>query len=245
MKVLGGSYRVQFGTSTIEYELIFSDRKTLAIHVYPDGSVVVDAPAGSEQDAVEQKVLKRAPWILRQQREFATYASPNPLPRRYVSGESYRYLGRQYRLRVVEDAVERVVLSRGYITVHVKDSSDKKHIQGLLDDWYLSHAKRVFAGRLKVCYPRVEGLGIPYPDLAIRDMKVRWGSCSTKGRITLNRRLVQVPKDLIDYVILHELCHLKEHNHSTEFYALLERVLPDWKDRRQKLNQMKLDRSAG
>lgn len=238
MKVVGGSYRVQFGTSTIEYEMIFSDRKTLAIHVYPDGSIVVDAPEGSELETIEQRVLKRASWILRQQREFESYASPNPLPRRYVSGESYRYLGRQYRLKLIEDAVERVILSRGYITVRIPDSSDKQHIGELLDAWYLSHAKRVFAERLKVCYPRVEGLGIPYPDLAIRDMKARWGSCSAKGRITLNGRLIQVPKDLIDYVILHELCHLKEYDHSPTFYALLERVLPDWEERRQKLNQI-------
>lgn len=238
MKVVGGSHRVQFGTSTIEYELIFSDRKTLAIHVHPDGSVVVDAPEGSDLTAIEQKVHKRAPWILRQQREFAGYAAPYPLPRRYVSGESYRYLGRQYRLKVVGDMVERVVLSRGYITVHVHNTNEKRHIQELLDAWYLSHAKRVFAERLKACYPRVEGLGIPYPALAIRDMKVRWGSCSTKGRITLNRRLIQVPKDLMDYVILHELCHLKQHDHSPAFYALLKQILPDWEERRRKLNQM-------
>ena len=110
----------------------------------------------------------------------------------------------------------------------------------MLDAWYLSHAKRVFAERLAACYPRVEGLGIPFPSLAIRDMKARWGSCSAKGRLTLNRRLIHVPKDLMDYVILHELCHLKEYNHGPAFYALLERVLPDWKARRQKLNQMEL-----
>src|SRR5947199_343648 len=110
MTILGGRHWVQFGTTEIEYDLTFSERKTLAIHVYPDGSVVVDAPVGSALEAVEAKVKKRGGWVLRQQRQFQLYAVPNPLPRQYVSGESYRYLGRQYRLKVLADEVERVRL---------------------------------------------------------------------------------------------------------------------------------------
>jgi predicted metal-dependent hydrolase len=86
----------------------------------------------------------------------------------------------------------------------------------------------------------MEVLNIPYPPLSIRQMKSRWGSCTASGPIILNLTLIQVPKDLIDYVVIHELCHLKEHNHSAAFYALLERVLPDWEDRRTRLNQIEL-----
>lgn len=240
MTILGGRHRIQYGTSEIEYELTYSERKTLAIHVYPDSSVVVDAPLGTALPPIEQKLLKRAGWILRQQREFAQYPSANPLPRRYVSGESYRYLGRQYRLKVVESAVERVTLSRGYLTVSVDDPSDKSRIAYLIDHWYRSHARRVFNERLAVAFPRVQHLGIEYPELLIRSMKARWGSCSAAGRITLNVKLVQVPKDLIDYVILHELCHLKEHNHQSAFYTLLDSILPDWRERRHRLNTIEL-----
>lgn len=240
MTILAGQHRIQFGTSTIEYDLVYSQRKTLALHVYPDGSVVVDAPLGTELPSVEAKVRRRSGWILRQQRQFQEYASPISVPRRYVSGETYRYLGRQYRLKLIEDNVEHVRLSRGYLTVSVRNPSEKKHVGELINAWYRSHARRVFVERLFQCYPRVEPLGIVYPQLAIRDMKARWGSCSAAGRITLNVRLIQVSKDLIDYVLLHELCHLKEHNHSASFYGLLDRILPDWQVRRERLNKIEL-----
>ena len=99
-------------------------------------------------------VRRRGAWILRQFRELETYDRPSAvLPRRYVSGESYRYLGRQYRLKVVEDPVERVVLSRGWLTIGVQDPTDSRRVQGLLSAWYRAHAERVFAERLAACYP--------------------------------------------------------------------------------------------
>jgi predicted metal-dependent hydrolase len=131
-------------------------------------------------------------------------------------------------------------MSRGLLTVGVHDPAGKARIAQLIDRWYRRHARRVFEERLKACYPRVESMGIPYPDLAMRTMKSRWGSCSAAGRMTLNLKLIQVPRSMIDYVILHELCHLKEHNHSPAFYALLDRVLPDWRERRERLNQLEL-----
>lgn len=240
MTILKGLQRVQFGATAIEFELTYSARKTLALHVFPDGSVIVDAPVGSAWDEVEQKVLKRAAWIVRQQRQFQEYASPKGLPRRYVSGETYRYLGRQYRLKIVEQSRDRVVLTRGYLTVSLHDTSDKRRIAQLVAKWYRSRAQVVLKERLDQCYPRVAPLGIPYPELAIRDMKSRWGSCTATGRILLNLKLIQVPKDLIDYALLHELCHLREHNHSRAFYALMDRVLADWRERRQRLNQVEL-----
>ncbi|MEO8392861.1 MAG: SprT family zinc-dependent metalloprotease [Chloroflexota bacterium] len=240
MSILKGLQHVLFGTTAIEFELTFSERKTLAIHVFPDGSVVVDAPMETPLAEVEVKVLKRAAWILRQQRQFQSYAAPKVLPRRYVNGESYRYLGRQYRLKIVEYSLERVVLSRGYLTVSLHNTSDKEHIAQLVEKWYRQRAQFVFQERFVLCYPHVAFLGIPHPEFAIRDMKSRWGSCTATGRILLNLKLIQAPKNLIDYVIVHELCHLKEHNHSPTFYTILDRVLADWRERRQRLNQMEL-----
>jgi predicted metal-dependent hydrolase len=226
---------VQYGTIRIEYELIYAPRKTLAITVDPDLHVIVKAPEGTDLADIEVKVCKRAAWILQQQRELERYL-PHLPPRQYVSGETHRYLGRQYRLKVIEDGAEGVKHSRNYIYVSVQDKSDTEHIKGLLDDWYRAHAKQVFAERLAACYPKVEHLGIAYPDLIIRVMKSRWGSSSPSGKITLNIKLIQVPKAYIDYVIFHELCHLQEPNHSQRYYELLDRVLPDWRDRREKLN---------
>jgi predicted metal-dependent hydrolase len=229
------THSVQYGDTTIHYNLAYAQRKTLAITVHPDLSVTVKAPEGTDLAEIEAKVRKRATWILQQQRDLERYL-PHLPPRQYVSGETHRYLGRQYRLKVIEDGAESVKHGRSYIYVSTGDKSDTERIKGLLDDWYRAHAKQVFAERLAACYPKVEHLGIAYPDLIIRVMKSRWGSSSPLGKITLNVKLIQVPKAYIDYVIFHELCHLKEPNHSQRYYELLDRVLPDWRDRREKLN---------
>jgi predicted metal-dependent hydrolase len=229
------THSVQYGDTTIHYNLTYAQRKTLAITVHPDLSVTVKAPQGTDLADIEAKVRKRAAWILQQQRDLERYL-PHLPPRQYVSGETHRYLGRQYRLKVLEDGAESVKHGRSYIYISVQDKSDAERIKSLLDDWYRAHAKQVFAERLAACYPKVEHLGIAYPDLIIRVMKSRWGSSSPSGKIALNIKLIQVPKAYIDYVIFHELCHLKEPNHSQRYYELLDRVLPDWRDRREKLN---------
>jgi predicted metal-dependent hydrolase len=227
---------LQFGSTTIEYQLNFARRKTVAVDVHPDLQVSVTAPEGSELEAIEELIRKRARWILRQQRQFSTYA-PQETPRSYVSGESYRYLGRQYRLKVLEGELEDVKQERGFIYVTVSDKNVTKYVQRVLEQWYRDKARLVFYERLELCYPRVERLGIAYPSLAIRSMRTRWGSCSRSGLVILNPRLVQTPVDCIDYVLLHELCHLKEHNHGKQYYQLLDQTLPDWRERRRKLNQ--------
>jgi predicted metal-dependent hydrolase len=226
---------IQYGDTHIEFELHYASRRTLAISVHPDLRVTVEAPDASALEAIEQKVRRRAPWILRQQRDFERYL-PHLPPRQYVSGETHRYLGRQYRLKVERNNVEVVKLARGRLFVNVIDPHDKERIKELLDGWYRRQARRVFRERLDACYPRVQHLGIAYPELALRVMKSRWGSCSPSSRITLNVKLIQVPKDFIDYVVIHELCHLKEHNHSRKYYALLNRVMPDWRVKKQQLD---------
>lgn len=238
VKTPGGTHTVQFGTTPIFYDVLFSDRKTLSVHIDPDSSIVVDVPHGTAYHAIEDFVLRQGAWILRHLRELQQYPHPSAvLPRRYVSGESYRYLGRQYRLKVVQDSVERVVLSRGWITVGLADTHDPSRVRALLSAWYRRHAERVFAERLDACYLKVTPLGIARPRLSIRAMKRRWGSCSPAGTLTLNLKLIQAPRNLIDYVIIHELCHLKELNHSRRFWRLLRQVLPDWERLREALNQ--------
>jgi predicted metal-dependent hydrolase len=227
---------IQYGTTTIEYQLTFAPRKTLAIDVHPDLKVTVQAPEGSPLDAIDQKIRQRAPWIIRQQRRFETYLPQLP-PRQYVSGETHRYLGRQYRLKVTPGETDQVKLTRGYFYIDVADPSDTEQVKQLLTDWYRRQAQRVFAERLDTCFARVRFLDLAYPELTIRQMEKRWGSCTPEGKITLNLKLIQVPKEYIDYVIIHELCHLKEHNHGTRFYDLLDRVSPNWRELRQQLNR--------
>lgn len=231
-------HQVIFGTTIIEYEVIYSKRKTISLQVYPDGRVVVRAPVGVKQIKIEPFVLKRAAWVVKHQRRFKENPVAAPTPRHYVPDEIFRYLGREYRLQIREAGKEGVRLDQEFLVVSVVDPADTARITTLIDRWYRKEAQRIFAERLAACFPQVEWMGVEYPKLTIRDMKSRWGSCSAKKKVSLNLRLIQVAEDLIDYVILHELCHLKELNHSPAFYALMDKILPDWREYRQRLNQV-------
>ena len=232
----GGFHQIQYGTTTIEFEIIYSDRKTLAVTVLPDGDVVVNSPKGIEIARIAETVTKRAGWILKQRRHFETLERPQSLPRAYVSGEAYRFLGTQLRLKVVESSVARVTRSLALLRVETPFPNDPHVVGHSVENWFDAQAARVFSERLHVCFSRVEHWGMAVPRLSVRAMKARWGSLTPKGTLTLNRKLIQAPAELIDYVIIHELCHLREMNHSSAFYRLLDQVLPAWRDLRRNLN---------
>lgn len=226
---------LQFGNSTIQYSVHFAQRKTAEIEVHPDRQVTIIVPEDCEPATIETLIRKRAKWILQQQQQFSVY-TPHETPRLYLSGESYRYLGKQYRLKVLEGRPAAVKQERGFIYVTVANKGSSEQVQRVLEQWYRDRAREIFHERLERCYPRVERLGVPFPALAIRSMQTRWGSCSNAGLITLNPKLIQTPINCIDYVLLHELCHLKEHNHGKSYYQLLDQALPSWREHRQRLN---------
>lgn len=232
-------HTLHFGDTAIEYTLTYAARKTLAIHVHPDRSVTVKAPAGSDFAAVEGFLRKRAPWILRKQAEFAALPPKQP-PRRYVSGESFSYLGRHYRLKVSEGEREWVKLARGYLEVTTPNKANTAYVQAQVELWLRRQAQRHFHERVVALLPRFKPLALAEPELAIRAMKSRWGSCTGKGKITLNLHLMRAPRPCIDYVVVHELCHLVEHNHGKGFYALMDRVMPEWRKRREELKQVEI-----
>jgi len=232
--------QIQYGTTTIEYQLTFAQRKTLGISVHPDCSVRVVAPVGSDPAAIEAKLQQRSAWIVKQQQHFERYLPLLP-PRQYVSGETHLYLGKQYRLKVEEAPTAAVKLTRGRFYIYTAAGKQRTTIGDQLEGWYRAKAHTLFGEQLAICLKKVAVVGITIsPGLRIRTMQKRWGSCTETGVITLNLKLIQVPKALIDYVIIHELCHLKEHNHSHAYYHLLDRVLPDWRARRDELNRVKV-----
>ena len=116
-----------------------------------------------------------------------------------------------------------------------RDRSDETRTKNLLLSWYKDRAHEKFDESFERCWPKFKGRGFLRPGLKIRHMKTRWGSLSKSGTLTLNVNLIQAPRDCIDYVITHELCHLEHHNHSAEFYRLLEKMMPDWEARKHKL----------
>jgi predicted metal-dependent hydrolase len=227
------SQAVQYGTTTIHYRLEHRERRTLGIEVHPDGQVRVIAPEDAAIITVQARVLKRAGWILKQQREFASYPPPQPA-RKYVSGESHRYLGKQYRLCVTIGKPEQVKLSRGFLNV---TATEPDRVQALLERWFRARAEAVFSERIAVCLERVSPFGVIHPgDFKLKRMEKRWGSCTADGTIYLNPYLIGAPKECIDYVITHELIHTVHLHHKRRFYALLSRCFPDWQTVRTKLN---------
>ncbi|MEQ8852803.1 SprT family zinc-dependent metalloprotease [Gimesia sp.] len=226
---------IQYGRKKINYDLSYSSRKTLAIDVHPDLSVVVTAPKDTADSAVKEKMQKRASWIIKQQRFFENYLPTIP-PRRYVSGESHRYLGRQYRLRVHKGDEDTVKMARGQINVYLTNPKDKIRIKPLVVNWFRQRSEIVFREIFESVVAKAVRYGIEADDFEIRRMRNRWGSCTREGRILLNPDLIIAPKMCIEYVIVHELCHLQEYNHSPKFYRLLKKNMPDWEQRRERLN---------
>jgi predicted metal-dependent hydrolase len=236
-------YQIQYGNKIIKFDISFAERKTLEIAVLPDQSVFVKAPAGKRLEEVLRRVQKRARWIVKQQSYFASVTHSFP-PKEYVSGETFRYLGKQYRLKVMplnshfdEETPTRecVKMIGRYIRVYTNRKDDSSHVKNLLDRWYRAHAERKFEERIDLCSQVMQKYGIKRPQVKIRVMKNRWGSFTPSGKVLLNLRLIEWPTYCIDYVILHELCHLKFPNHGKEFYRLLKTVLPEWEEIKKRL----------
>jgi predicted metal-dependent hydrolase len=233
-------HQMVYGDEIIAFNLRRQPSRTasrLAIHVEPDGRVLVDAPDSATLADVLTAVKKRSRWIS-QHVGAAKMRLAHVLPREYVSGESLRYLGRRYRLKVIVDA-EAVVEARmrgAFIIVTVPEHAPSV-IKSTLDAWYRQRAREVFADRLAAVAAPLRWVK-QLPQTRLQFMTVQWGSCSPSGRITLNPLLVKASRESIDYVLLHELCHLLHHNHSPKFYRTLDRHMPGWRATKEKLDNM-------
>ena len=203
----------------------------------PDLGVVVTAPRKATVENVLARVRKRAVWIKRQQRYFSDFLPQTP-PRRYVSGETHRYLGRQYRLKVVEAATTEVKMRGRFIWVHTPRKTDTAGVRVLVEGWYLAHAKERLTRSFAESVARMGTRLASAPRMQVRRMSKRWGSWTRRGGIWLNPELVTAPASCIDYVVTHELCHAVHGNHGKEFWQLLRRVMPDWETRKARLERI-------
>lgn len=224
---------VTWGGHAIRYEVVERQgRRTLGIEVHPDHRVVVRAPVGCPPPLVAERVKKRVAWIVRQLAEFEGYAPRTPA-RQYVAGESHLYLGRQYRLVIVRGDAAGVSLTRGRLLVRVEGAPQPARVRALLDAWYAERARAVFGAVLEEACSRLAGRGPRR--LLVRTMRTRWGSLSASGAMTLNVDLIRAPRACIEYVVTHELCHLTHRDHGARFYRLLARRMPDWEQRKRRL----------
>ena len=225
---------IRYGATIIDYDIEFAQRKTLSICVNPDSSVCLKAPIDATLEQIQQKVHKRASWILKQKRFFESFGT-STTKRQYISGESHLYLGRQYMLRVKESNVNAVHYQNNIIEIECRH---KKDAGILLQTWYRQRANVKFQEYAQSIIEQFSIYGVKPQSLSIKKMDKRWGYCTIDGHITLNPRLICAPRCCIEYVITHELCHLICRSHNKEFYALLTKEMPHWEKWKNKLERI-------
>ncbi|MDX2159953.1 MAG: SprT family zinc-dependent metalloprotease [bacterium] len=229
-------YTLEYQQERISFIVVHRKRKTIGIVVTPE-KVEVRAPLRFPVDQLMPILQEKAAWISRKRHELQGRAAARPLPHHYRSGDIFKLLGRDYHLDIMTAPRARVCIVKGRLRVFTPDPADTERIKRQIDRWMGAQAERIFMRRMRMQWGRVAHWGKPFPPLKIRSMRSRWGSCTTRGSITLNRRLLQAPLPLIDYVILHEYCHLREMNHSRAYYGLLAAICPPYRQLRQQLNQ--------
>ena len=220
-----------------QVEVVRTDRKRSASISLSDDLVKVTVPSTLSDNRIRDLVSKRTPWIKKKLQEQSD--RPIPAAREYVSGETVTYLGKNYRLKVLRGNERSIKLRRGYVeaTVTKTDIDPKNTIRSLLEHWYRSLAEK----RLGEKTDRLAGvIGVNPASVTVKNYKSRWGSCSTKGDISYNWRIILAPHSIVDYVVVHELCHILEHNHSNKYWKHVERHVPNWRECREWLKHNEL-----
>ena len=227
-----------YQNQTLHYTLVFRSRRSLGFAVRPDGSVHISAPAGTSPEWVAQQVLKKADWILKHQQAFANRPAPAPT-RHFEAGSSHYYQGQAYQLRFAEAPRPAVALADNELVVSSPQPLSAAQTEALLHAWYARQAGPLFAASLARVWPRFAEFNLTRPTLSVRQMRTRWGSCTPRSaRIRLSPELVRACPGCLDYVLLHECCHLLVGDHSQAFYDLQTRLLPDWERWKAELNAL-------
>lgn len=207
-------------------EVMRTDRKRSASIYLEDKIVKVRVPKSLSKRRIRELITKRIPWIKTQLKEVLELPIK---PKEYVSGETFPYLGRNYRLKVTQGNETSIKLKGCYLsaTILKTDKNADETIRSMLVSWYRQHAET----RLGEKTDRLAKIvGVQPNSIKVRNYKSRWGSCFITGDISYNWRVILAPHRIVDYVVVHELCHLLEHNHSSRYWKHVERYVPDWKD---------------
>lgn len=209
---------------TLSYQLIQSRRKSLTIEIKPDRSVLVRAPQFLTKKWIDHAVTDKAAWIRKHVAEMQTQQTPE---KQYKDGESFFYRGVEYRLKFSGYGCGKkaeVWLEDACLCVRGAEPGSKE-VPELLRSWYRERAAEMLCGRVAFYAPLLQ---VEPGTLRVKEQKSRWGSCSGKGNLNFNWKLIMAPPEVLDYVVVHELCHLIHMNHSREFWRQVERIMPDY-----------------
>ncbi|HPE51657.1 MAG TPA: SprT family zinc-dependent metalloprotease [Methanothrix soehngenii] len=230
---------IEFGTSRIDYDVKYSSRrKNLSIAVHPNKKLEVLAPPGLSQEEIQGALRRKAGWV-KERLDWFEQMSQLAVDREYVSGETFLYLGRQYRLKIVYGTKRSPVKLRGkFFEVNLSQSmpeQDRREaVRRAMWRWYRAHAREKIREIVEHYSAR---LGIEPPEFRIKYQAKRWGSCSQGSVLNINLRIIMAPLSQIEYVVAHELCHLKYKDHSAAFWDLLRLVMPNYEVRKENLRR--------
>lgn len=209
-------------------QIIRSKRKTLALIVKPDGSLIVRAPLKTAEKIIREFIENHAEWIEKKRAE--ALATLPPVPRQYVPGETFLFLGNAYPLEIVQGQKKPLLLEESFKLAE----SNQANAKSVFERWYRVQARQILDERVK---RYADQYGFQYKKIGITSARTRWGSCSANGSLNFSWRLIMAPPEVVDYVIVHELVHTIFHNHSRRFWNKVESVMPDYKERRKWLRK--------
>jgi predicted metal-dependent hydrolase len=220
----------------IEFRVVYSGRRTLGISVLPDSTVIVRVPYRTTDKTISRIVNEKAEWIIKHRDSYKNQVN-SKLNRIYSNGETHLFRGKELFLKIVKSDRSFIRFSEGIIDMGLPFNEDSDAIKKLLYKGYKREATLIFPQILSSTLLKNEKQEFKPAGLLIRSMKRRWGSCSNKGIITLSTELIKLSDLYIEYVIIHELCHLKHHNHGAKYYELLTELFPEWKTARKELRK--------
>ncbi|NLI59245.1 MAG: M48 family metallopeptidase [Clostridium sp.] len=225
----------------IQYKIVRSNRKTVAIQLLEDGNVKVSAPFSVTKKQIDEIIKDKISWILKKQEELKRIYIEKNIDRKFEDGEKISYLGKEFSLKIIkakEYIQPKVVIDNDNMVIYINekfiDKDAKENIRNIIKKWLVERFRDVAVDRIKK-YSFL--IGVNPTKITIREQKTRWGSCSSKGNINLNWKLVMAPMEVIDYVIVHELCHMIEMNHSKNYWNIVSTVMPDYKNHRKWLKE--------
>lgn len=222
----------------IKYDLQRKDVKNINLRIKADRTIFLSANPFVPQEAIDEFIISKSDYILKALDHYEEIAKYAPKPKQYVDGESFRILGHDRRLRIIEGKKNKVESDESYITITVKDSNDLDQKKKLMDKWLNTICKDTVQSLCDAIYPKFQKYGVAFPSIRYRNMVSRWGSCQPKRCVlTFNYALVEAPISCIEYVVVHEFTHFLQPNHSRKFYQQLAMFMPDWEERKKRLEK--------
>lgn len=240
MKVLSTEIRkVQTDLGEITFNFERKKIKNINLRIRYDGNVYISAPYNVPKNVVDKFVINKCEYIRNALGNFEKRDNKPEL--QYVSGENVTFLGKNMRIKIEKDKSEYVDCDGVYVYLHVKRPDYYNRKKNLLSNWLDEQCNTVFTEITKEVHKKFIPYGVAIPQIKLRNMTSRWGSCiPNKCIVTFNKHLIEAPKGCIEYVVYHEFCHFLHPNHSKQFYSLLQIMLPDWKERKSLLEKLSI-----